>query len=125
MVYTIFVYFGIIQYRDNKPWSEGCPIFFNTNRYELVDTKTFWLSETPEVMSKSWDSSNYRICTYVILYDKLQKNQIAVFNTHLDHKSKMARQKGMELICKIIRTMEEIPVVLMGDFNVEETLFHV
>lgn len=110
-------YAGVIEYRDNSLWSEGCPIFYNTNRYDFIMTNTFWLSETPEEMSKDWGSSNYRICTCVILYDKFSEREIAVFNTHLDHKSEEAREKGIKVILEKMSELEDMPIILLGDFN--------
>lgn len=113
-------YSGIIEYRDNMPWSEGCPIFFNAERYELKGTETFWLSDTPDKMSKGWGADNYRICTEVILYDKKLDIKLAVYNVHLDHKSEEAREKGIELVYKKILSKDNIPAILLGDFNMEE-----
>ena len=43
---------------------EFCPIFFNKYRFELIESETFWLSETPEKISVGWDAALERICTY-------------------------------------------------------------
>ena len=84
-------YDSVITYRDNSPFSEGCPIFYDTERYALQDKGSFWLSETPDVMSKDWDSKCYRVCSYVILEEKASGRQFVVFNTHLDHVSEIGR----------------------------------
>ena len=80
-----------IAYRDNTLLSEGCPIFYRTDKFEKVDSGHFWLSQTPDVMSKDWGSAHYRICIYVILKDVASGKEFVVFNTHLDHKSTEAR----------------------------------
>lgn len=115
-------YNSIISYRDSAPWSEGCPIFFNADRYELVETQTFWLSDTPDKISKGWDAADYRICSFVVLWDKKTEKKLAVFNTHLDHKSEEARVKGMEVIANRIAQSENIPIILLGDFNSTEDM---
>ena len=51
--------------------SEGCPIFYSTEKFELEDKGSFWLSETPEVMSKDWGAACYRVCSYVILKENI------------------------------------------------------
>lgn len=114
-------YSGIIEYRDSMPWSEGCPVFFNAERYELLESETFWLSETPNKMSKGWGADTYRICTSVILYDKTLNTELAVYNVHLDHKSEEAREKGINLVYEKISLRDNIPSILLGDFNAEET----
>ena len=111
---------SIIEYRDQSLATEGCPIFFRTSRYALVEQGSFWLSETPEVMSKDWDSECYRICSYVILSEKESGKQFAVFNTHLDHVSDQARINGINVVLEKIEQFGGLPSVIMGDFNAEE-----
>lgn len=113
-------YDSVITYRDKSPVSEGCPIFYRSELYELVDKGSFWLSETPEEMSKDWGSACYRICSYVILTDKLSGEDFVVFNTHLDHVSDEARIKGINVVLDKIAEFGGLPAVIMGDFNAEE-----
>lgn len=111
---------SVITYRDNSPFSEGCPVFYNTDLYTLTDKGSFWLSETPDVMSKDWDSKCYRICSYVILCDKATQQSFVVFNTHLDHVSDEARIKGIAVVLDKIAQFGNLPAMIMGDFNAEE-----
>ena len=118
---TMPVYDSIITYRDNIPvYSEGCPVFYRTDLYTLVDKGSFWLSETPEVMSKDWDSACYRICSYAILKDNSTEKEFVVFNTHLDHVSDEARINGIQVVLDKIKDFGSIPAILMGDLNAEE-----
>lgn len=110
-------YTSEIAYRDDTILSEGCPIFYRTDKYEKIDSGSFWLSETPEVMSKSWGSACYRICTYMILKDKATENEFVVFNTHLDHVSDEARIEGIKVVLDKISEFGNIPAFLMGDLN--------
>ncbi len=114
-------YNSSVVYRDKSLFSEGCPIFYRTDKYEKVDGGTFWLSETPEQMSKSWNSSHYRIATYVILKDKNTEKTFVVFNTHLDNKSQEARIEGIRLVVEKIREFGDIPAILLGDLNATPT----
>ena len=113
-------YDSVITYRDDAFNSEGCPIFYHTLRYTLVEKGSFWLSETPEVMSRDWGAACYRICSYVILTDNVSGKDFVVFNTHLDHVSDEARIKGMEVILQKIAQFGDLPAVIMGDLNAEE-----
>lgn len=106
-----------IAYRDDFILSEGCPIFYRTDKYEKLDSGSFWLSETPEVMSKSWGAAHYRICTYLILKDKADGKEFVVFNTHLDHVSDEARIEGIKVVLDKIAEFGNIPAFLMGDLN--------
>lgn len=111
---------SVIEYRDNSKIAEGCPIFYRTDCYKLIDKGSFWLSETPEVMSKDWNSACYRICSYVILEELETQKQFVVFNTHLDHVSDEARIKGIGVVLDKISQFGGLPSMIMGDFNAEE-----
>ena len=113
-------YDSVMAYRDKFVLSEGCPIFWRTDRFEKLDSGSFWLSETPEVMSKDWGSSHYRIAVYVILRDKTTDKEFAVFNTHLDHVSDEARINGIKVVLDKISEFGDLPSYLMGDMNATE-----
>ena len=117
---TLQEYDSIITYRDDDPNSEGCPVFYRKELYTLVDKNSFWLSETPEKMSKDWGSACYRICSYVILKEKATEKEFMVFNAHLDHESEEARIKGIQVVLNKISEFGGLPAVLIGDFNAEE-----
>lgn len=115
-------YDSVIEYRDNTPFfSEGCPVFYRADLYDLVDKGSFWLSETPEEMSKDWDAACYRICSYTILAEKASGKQFVVFNTHLDHVSDLARVNGIQVVLDKIAEFGGLPAVLMGDMNAAES----
>lgn len=84
--------------RDGEKLGEASPIFYKISRFELVQQNTFWLSETPNKISKGWDAALNRICTYVLLKDKKSKQKFWVFNTHLDHMGELARTNSIQLI---------------------------
>lgn len=111
---------SVIKYRDNSMMSEGCPVFYRKDMYKLEDKGSFWLSETPDVMSKDWNSACYRICSYVILREKNSDKKFVVFNTHLDHVSDEARIKGIGVVLDKIKQFGSLPSIIMGDFNAEE-----
>lgn len=109
-----------IVYRDDSDRTEGCPIFYRTDLYTLIDKGAFWLSETPEVMSRDWESAYYRICSYVVLRDNLTCKEFSVFNTHLDNISETANINGMNVIINKIHSIGDYPTIIMGDFNTTE-----
>jgi endonuclease/exonuclease/phosphatase family metal-dependent hydrolase len=100
---------------------ESTHIFFKTDRFEAETSHVFWLSETPDTVSMGWDAACLRVCTALRLKDKNSSKRFWVFNTHLDHLGETARVKSAELILAKIRQFdpENLPVVLMGDFNAE------
>lgn len=109
-----------IVYRDNTSLREGCPIFYRKDLYTLVDKGSFWLSETPDTMSKDWGAEYYRICSYVMLNDNATGKQFVVFNTHLDNISDQARIKGIGVVLDKIESFGGYPAIIMGDFNANE-----
>nr|MCR5207912.1 endonuclease/exonuclease/phosphatase family protein [Eubacterium sp.] len=110
-------YGSFIDYREEGECPEGCPIFYNLSKFELVDKGSFWLSETPERISKDWGAACYRICSNAILKQLSDGKEIVVFNTHLDHVSEEARIKGIRLILNKLNQFGGMPCIIMGDFN--------
>lgn len=104
---------------DGKTEGEYSPVFFRASVFELVNSGTFWLSETPDVPgSKGWDAACERISTWACLRDKKTKETLFVFNTHFDHMGVTARFKSADLILrKIAQLSDGQAVILMGDFN--------
>lgn len=106
--------------RDTGDISEECgemsAILFRSDKYKLVDSGTFWLSETPEEVSFGWDAACRRICTWAVLENLETGEQYAHINTHFDHAGDLARQKSIELVSQKALSFD-IPAVLTGDFN--------
>ncbi len=113
-------YGSSIVYRDGSVFSEGCPIFYNTAKFELTEDGAFWLSETPDVPSRGWGAAFNRVCSYAILREKATGKTLVAFNTHLDHVSEKARVNGIRLILEKIGAFGGYPAVIMGDFNCRE-----
>lgn len=114
-----FEWFGVGR-DDGENAGEFTPIFFNKTKFILIEQNTFWLSETPEKPSKSWDSSLNRIVTWGKFKSKVTGKQFLVFNTHFDHRGVEARKQSALLIANKIREMvkdKNLPVILTGDFN--------
>ncbi len=104
---------------DGKQKGEFSPILYNTKKYKILVTGTFWLSKTPDKISVGWDAAMERICTYGLFQSKTSDEKTWVFNTHFDHIGIKARKNSAKLILKKIRQLntEKLPVILMGDFN--------
>ena len=112
-------YMVLGQGRDGGQKGEQSSVFYNENTFEELESNTFWLSETPEKVSKGWDAQLNRICTYALFKNKKTKEVFWVFNTHLDHIGEVARLKSVQLIHEMIATKNKknYPVVIMGDLN--------
>lgn len=109
------------QGREGGDKGEHTALFYKKDRFDLLDHRTFWLSETPDKVSKGWDAAYLRICTYGHFQDKQTKNKFWVFNTHLDNEGATARREAIKLILRKIGEIDAAgeSVFLMGDFNSE------
>lgn len=107
--------------REGVGKGESSNVFYKKDRFNVIQESTFWLSETPDEISKGWNAACNRVCTYALLKDIKNNKTFWVFNTHLDHMGDVARTKGIELILSRIKKLntKEYPVIFMGDFNSE------
>ncbi|MCD8035667.1 MAG: endonuclease/exonuclease/phosphatase family protein [Alistipes sp.] len=105
---------------DGARAGEFNAVFFRSDRFELLDSGVFWLSEEPETPgSKGWDGACERLATWVMLRDKSGR-ELLFINTHLDHIGEQARREGVALLLLRIETLRgDRPVILTGDFNAE------
>lgn len=106
---------------DGVAKGERMAIFYNTERVELLDWGTYWLSETPDVPSKGWDAAYPRCATWSKMRLKDSGKEFFYVNTHLDHQGAESQRRGLDMIVKKIAEMNPagLPMVLTGDFNVE------
>jgi endonuclease/exonuclease/phosphatase family metal-dependent hydrolase len=105
--------------RDGKKSGNYNPIFYKHEKLDLVDSRTFWLSETPNKPSMGWDTDSKRVCTWALFREKSSGATFSVYNTHLDHIGENARVNGIRLILDSLARRSGAPVFLMGDFNSE------
>ncbi len=104
---------------DGLKAGEMNPVFFRKDRFELIRTKTFWLSETPEVAgSMAWGAGLPRIVTWVELADKENDRHFYFFNTHFAHDSDSARTRSARLLLeKADSIAADFPIIITGDLN--------
>lgn len=108
---------------DGLKAGEMNPVFYRKERFELIRTKTFWLSETPEVAgSMAWGAGLPRIVTWVELADKTTDRHFFFFNTHFAHDSDSARTRSsMLLLTKADSIASTFPIIITGDLNMLPT----
>ncbi|WP_026755324.1 endonuclease/exonuclease/phosphatase family protein [Sediminibacter sp. Hel_I_10] len=106
---------------DGDDEGEYSAIFYNTETSEVLENGTFWLSETPSTVGMGWDAVCNRVCTYGLFKNNVTNQKFWVFNTHFDHVGEVARMESVHLILRKIKELnvENLPVVLTGDFNLE------
>ncbi|NLO48898.1 MAG: endonuclease/exonuclease/phosphatase family protein [Clostridiales bacterium] len=101
-------------------------IFWLKDKFKLLDTGNFWLSETPDKKSFGWDAAESRGCVWVKLKEQKSGKTFFFFCVHLDHRGVEARQNSVLLI---LEKMQEIakgmPVFCVGDFNGDPESAHI
>lgn len=89
---------------------------------DILGWESLYLSDEPYTPDSRFEgqSKNPRICVQALIRHKASKKMIRVFNTHLDHASKDARIKGMNVVLNFMDSFKGkggYPIMLMGDFN--------
>lgn len=104
---------------DGKDGGEHSAIYFKKDRFKLLKSGDFWLSQTPDKPGLGWDATCCnRICSWVYLEDLKTKKQFYAFNVHFDHQGKIARvESGKLMVAKIKEIAGDKPALLTGDFN--------
>lgn len=107
---------------DGKQAGEYSPLFYRADKFELLDSSTFWLSQYPDSAGFiGWDGACTRIATWAKLRDRATGKVFMAVNTHFDHVGTEARRQGALLIIRRIKDIVgDRPAVLTGDFNVND-----
>ncbi len=108
---------------DGQNQGEFSGIFFRFDRFTLVDSGTFWLSETPDVPGTVFPCSGaIRIASWTILDDAAAGARLFILNTHWDHLCQDSRERSAARVReKVTELAGGLPVIVMGDLNATET----
>ena len=107
---------------DEDPVSEVNAIFYLRDKFELLEKKSIWLSETPDTCSRGWDADYNRMATFVTLRDKNNGKELTYINTHFDHVGRVARIESAKMIAERIKSLQAAgkkAIIVGGDFNSE------
>ena len=114
-----FSWFGVGR-DDGKKAGEFMAIFYLKDRLDLLESNTFWLSETPDEPGIGWDAACNRVVTWGKFRDKITGKVFFHFNTHFDHKGETARRESAYLlISRVSDIAGDSPAVITGDFNAQ------
>lgn len=116
--------------RDKNLSDEHMILAFKTDKYDLLEMTTKWLSDTPNIAGTRYKEQSIcpRIYTKFLLRDILENKIFCVYLTHLDHEKEYARQQGIRQIVKdmnIDRKTYSVPSILLGDFNEQSDVFNI
>lgn len=116
-----YAYIGVGR-DDGVANGEYAPIFYKKDRFKLLKSGHFWLSENTSYPNKGWDAALPRICTWGEFKDLRKKKKVWFFNLHFDHIGVEARKQSAILVLNKIKEMcGKDAVILTGDFNVDQT----
>jgi endonuclease/exonuclease/phosphatase family metal-dependent hydrolase len=107
---------------DGRQAGEHSAIFYKTGKFTLLKHGDFWLSAITDRPNKGWDAVLPRICSWGEFKENKTSFVFYFFNLHMDHIGVRARAESAKLVLKKIGEMAgETPVILTGDFNVDQT----
>ncbi len=108
---------------DGRERGEFMAIFYRSDRFELLEEATFWLSENPDSVGvRGWDAAYNRVVTWGKFRDRLTDRVFFHFNTHFDNVGEQARRESARLLlAKVEEIAGTAPVVVTGDFNCQES----
>lgn len=107
---------------DGKTAGEFSAIFYKKEKYELLQSGTFWLSPTnTRQPNKGWDAALPRICSWGKFKETKTGFSFYFFNLHMDHIGVVARRESARLVLDTVQKMAgNTPAILTGDFNVDQ-----
>lgn len=106
------------KYQSGNPHAFNA-VFWDRRRVEPIEQSGFWLSETPDDFSGSWETRQIRSANLLRLRLVPENREFLFLNTHLDHRSVHARRNGTKLITSRLEASRDSPTIVTGDFNAE------
>lgn len=108
----------------NKGGTSGeySAIFYKKGEVNLLGSGTFWLSSTPDQVSKSFGTKYYRIATWGLFEKKATGEKFFHVNTHLNFEDDV-QIKEVDVITEMIKKYnpDGYPSVFTGDMNALQT----
>lgn len=118
-----YTYVGVGR-DDGKEKGEYAAIFYKKNKLKVIQSGSFWLSETPDIPgSMGWDAACTRMATWAKFEDVNTQQTFLVLTSHFDHIGKQARLQSIRQIRTWLTLHNDVnhPALLCGDFNFEPT----
>lgn len=114
---SMYTYVGVGR-DDGKEGGEHAAVLFKKDRFNLLDSGNYWLSETQDNPSLGWDAQCRRVCSWAKLKDKVSDKEFYFFSVHFDHIGKVARRESaLIMLANIKKIAGNIPAICVGDFN--------
>jgi endonuclease/exonuclease/phosphatase family metal-dependent hydrolase len=108
--------FELINFKKS---GEANPIFIKHSHFKMIEGAKLRLR--PKQLPNNWNEACPRTANFVKVQIKSEPQTIiGIYNTHFDHKGKIARIESAKLIQREIQLSDEIPIILLGDFNTQD-----
>ena len=106
---------------DGKSSGEIMAILWNKKQVSCERMGTFWLSATPDQVSKGWDAGYMRTATWGEFTVLATNQKFFYLNTHVDNGGRIAMLNSITLIKEKVKQLNPygFPVIITGDFNAE------
>ncbi|MCP2636445.1 endonuclease/exonuclease/phosphatase family protein [Microbacterium sp. HD4P20] len=104
--------------RGARRTGEGCPLYFDSGRLELLEWEQIALSDHPHhAGSRSWGNLIPRVAVTARFRDRSTNSPFLALNTHLDPFSRRSRLRAVDALRALIG---DGPAILTGDLNARE-----
>jgi endonuclease/exonuclease/phosphatase family metal-dependent hydrolase len=106
--------------RNANKRGEGCPLFYDRDRVELLSWRQTALSDTPLVPgSTSWGNTTPRVVVAATFRERQSGVEFRAINTHFDQFSRRSRMRSVHEILRLVGE-SPLPTVVTGDFNTDD-----
>lgn len=103
--------------RDANDTGEACAILYAKEKFDLVESGTKWLSDTPDHVSQLPGAGFLRTYTWATLQSKSDGVKFLHLNTHLDTSGTDVRQIEAAMLIEFLYEHRDLAIVMTGDFN--------
>ena len=112
---------------QNSGWNtdEQTGLIYKKSKFNKLDQGKFFLTSTPDKVSKVSGSMLNRLATWVKLQDKETLKEFIFASTHFDHPTDSAvadsvrEQQAQYAVSNILSIAGNLPIFFVGDFNSE------
>jgi endonuclease/exonuclease/phosphatase family metal-dependent hydrolase len=106
--------------RNANKRGEGCPLFYDRDRVQLLDWRQSALSATPDVPgSTTWGNPTPRVVVAATFRDRATGTEFRALNTHFDQFSRRSRLQSVDEILRLVG-QSDLATVVTGDFNTDD-----
>ena len=105
---------------DRTKRSEGVQIYYNADRFTVINQTTTWLTDTPQVQSFANGANLPRAVTIGVFKDKASGRHFVAANTHLHHKNQLVcHPEHCRALLRALKPYldDHKTVFITGDFN--------